>query len=84
MINCLAVLHQEIGYLNKIKQIVKVLGFVNSADGFVDQPYVMNGACELLVQVFGEKGRHGGSALSANELPFDTSVEIEMIVVLED
>jgi enamine deaminase RidA (YjgF/YER057c/UK114 family) len=83
MINCLAVLHQEIGDLNKVKQVVKVLGFVNSADGFVEQPYVMNGASELLVQVFGEKGRHARSALSSNELPFDTPVEIEMIVELE-
>nr|WP_309100012.1 RidA family protein [Fredinandcohnia onubensis] len=83
MINCLAVLHQEIGDLNRVKQVVKVLGFVNSADGFVEQPYVMNGASELLVQVFGEKGKHARSAFSANELPFDTPVEIEMIVELE-
>ncbi|WP_017186159.1 RidA family protein [Alkalibacillus haloalkaliphilus] len=84
MINCLAVLQQEIGDLNKVKQVVKVLGFVNSADGFVEQPYVMNGASELLFEVFGEKGRHARSALSANELPFDTPIEIEMIVELED
>lgn len=83
MINCLSALQQEVGDLNRIKQVVKVLGFVNSADGFVEQPYVMNGASELLVKVFGEKGRHARSALSANELPFDTPVEIEMIVELE-
>lgn len=83
MINCLAVLHGEIGDLNKIKQVVKVLGFVNSAVGFVEQPYVMNGASELLVEVLGEKGRHARSALSSNELPFDTPIEIELIVELE-
>lgn len=83
MINCLGVLHHEIGDLNKVKQVVKLLGFVNSADGFVEQPYVMNGASELLVEVFGEKGKHARSALSANELPFNTPVEIEMIVEIE-
>lgn len=84
MVNCLAVLHHEIEDLNRIKQVLKVLAFVNSADGFVEQPYVINGASELLVEVFGEKGRHARSALSANELPFNTPVEIEMIVELED
>jgi len=84
MINCLAVLQQEIGDLNKVKQIVKILGFVNSAEGFVEQPYVMNGASELLEEVFGERGKHARSAISANELPFNTPVEIEMIVEVED
>lgn len=83
MINCLSVLHEEIGDLNKIEQVVKILAFVNSAHGFVEQPYVINGASELLVEVFGERGKHARSALSANELPFDTPVEIEMIVELQ-
>lgn len=83
MINCLAVLQAEIGDLSKVKQVVKLLGFVNSAPGFVEQPYVMNGASELLEEVFGEKGKHARSALSANELPFNTPVEIEMIVEVE-
>ncbi|NEU29191.1 RidA family protein [bacterium LRH843] len=80
MINLLAVLKEHIGDLDRIKQVVKLLGFVNSAPGFVEQPYVMNGASELLEKVFGEKGKHARSALAANELPFDTPVEIEMIV----
>ncbi len=80
MINILAVLKEHLGDLDRIKQVVKVLGFVNSAPGFVEQPYVINGASELLEAVFGERGKHARSALSANELPFDTPVEIEMIV----
>lgn len=80
MINCLAALKKEIGDLNRVKQVVKLLGFVNSAPGFVEQPYVINGASELLVEIFGEKGRHARSAISSNELPFNTPVEIEMIV----
>ena len=80
MINCLASLKKEIGDLDRVKQVVKVLGFVNSAPGFVQQPYVINAASDLLEEVFGEKGRHARSAISSNELPFNTSVEIEMIV----
>lgn len=84
MINLLSVLKSQIGDLDRVKQVVKLLGFVNSADGFVEQPYVIDGASELLVQVFGEKGKHARSAISSNELPFDTPVEIEMIVEIEN
>ncbi|ONK23686.1 hypothetical protein BLX87_09245 [Bacillus sp. VT-16-64] len=84
MINTLAVIKSEISNLDNIKSFVKLLGFVNSADGFVEQPYVINGASELLEEVFGEKGKHARSALSANELPFNTPVEIETIVELEE
>lgn len=80
MINCLAALKKEIGDLDRVKQVVKLLGFVNSAPGFVEQPYVINGASELLEAVFGENGSHARSAISSNELPFNTPVEIEMIV----
>lgn len=83
-INCLAVLKARIGDLDKISKIVKVLSFVNSAPGFVEQPYVVNGASELLEEVFGEKGKHARSAISANELPFNTPVETEMIVEVKD
>ncbi|MDQ0338302.1 enamine deaminase RidA (YjgF/YER057c/UK114 family) [Caldalkalibacillus uzonensis] len=83
MINLLAVLKEHIGDLDRIKQVVKLLGFVNSAEGFVEQPYVINGASELLEEIFGERGKHARSAISANELPFDTPVEIEMIVEIE-
>ncbi|MCI8418204.1 MAG: RidA family protein [Lachnospiraceae bacterium] len=84
MINAMAVLKMHVGDLDRVKQIVKVLGFVNSADGFVHQPMVINGASELLVEVFGEKGRHSRSAISANELPFNTPVEIELIAEVEE
>lgn len=84
MINTLAVLKAEIENLDRVKQFVKLLGFVNSADGFIEQPYVINGASEFLEEVFGEKGKHARSALSASELPFNTPVEIETLVELEE
>ncbi|CDQ18151.1 Enamine deaminase RidA, house cleaning of reactive enamine intermediates, YjgF/YER057c/UK114 family [Halobacillus karajensis] len=83
MINCLAVLKAEIGNLSRIKQVIKLLAFVNSAPGFVEQPYVINGASELLEDILGDKGKHARSAIASNELPFNTPVEIEMIVEIE-
>lgn len=83
MINIISVLKEHLGDLDRIKQVVKMLAFVNSADGFVEQPFVINGASELLVQVFGEKGRHARAAISSNELPFNTPVEIELIVEID-
>ncbi len=80
IINSLGVLQEYLGDLEKVTKVVKLLGFVNSSSGFVEQPYVINGASELLEQVFGEKGKHARSAVAANELPFNTPVEIEMIV----
>ncbi len=79
-INCLSVIKAEIGSLEKINRIIKVTVFVNSAEGFTDQPKVANGASDLLVEVFGEKGKHVRSAVGVNELPIDASVEIEMVV----
>lgn len=79
-VNCLAVLKYHLGDLDRITKIVKVLSFVNSSDGFVEQPYVVNGASELLEKIFGEKGKHARSAISANELPFNTPIETELIV----
>ena len=83
-LNCLAVIKSEIKDLDGVRRIVKLLGWVNSAPSFTKQPYVMDGASQLLEKVFGEKGRHARSAVSAHELPFDTTVEIEMIVELAD
>lgn len=80
IINCLAILKGYLGDLDRIKQVVKLLGFVASAPGFDQQPYVMNGASEFLIELFGDKGRHARSAIGVNELPFGTPVEIEMIV----
>ncbi|MFV0396341.1 MAG: RidA family protein [Coprobacillaceae bacterium] len=84
MINVLAVLKKELGSLDKVKQVVKMLAFVNSTDTFNEQPYVINGASKVLVEVFGEKGKHARSAIGTNTLPFDTPVEIELIVEIED
>lgn len=83
MLNCLAALKYSIGDFDRVERIVKVLGFVASAPGFGGQPYVINGASELLIEVFGDKGRHARAALGINELPFGTPVEIEMIVELK-
>lgn len=80
VIRCLAVLKSAIDDLDDLVQVVNLRGFVNSAPGFVRQPMVINGASEFLVQLFGEKGKHSRCALSANELPFNTPVEIEMVV----
>lgn len=83
-INLLAILKSAIGELDKVKQIVNLHGYVNSAEGFIRQPFVINGASEFLLEVFGDKGKHSRCALSCNELPFNTPVEIEMIVEVED
>ena len=79
-LNCLSVIKKEIGDLEKIKRVVKVTVFVNSANAFTEQPKVANGASELLVNIFGEKGKHVRSAVGVNELPINAPVEIEMIV----
>lgn len=79
-LNCLSVIKAQIGNLDKIEQVVKVVGFVNSADGFNMQPKVINGASELLGTLFGEKGQHARSAVGVNELPLDAACEVEMIV----
>jgi enamine deaminase RidA (YjgF/YER057c/UK114 family) len=72
------------GDLTKIKRVVKVLGMVNSSPAFYDQPKVMNGFSDLMVEVFGDKGRHARSAVGVASLPSNISVEIEMIVELEN
>jgi len=79
-LNCLASLKQELGSLERVKKIVKVLGFVNSAPGFLEQPAVINGASDLLTALWGDIGKHARSAVGVAELPFGASVEIEMIV----
>lgn len=68
--------------LDGIARIVKVLGFVASAPGFTSQPVVINGASELLIEVFGESGRHARSAVGMAELPLNTPVEVELVAEL--
>jgi len=72
-----------IGDLDKVRRIVKVLGMVNGDPSFMEQPRVIDGASDLLVQVFGEQGKHARSAVGMNALPFNIAVEIEMIVEVE-
>lgn len=83
-INQLAVLKKELGDLNRVKRIVKVLGMVNSEPGFGDQPEVINGFSDLMVEVFGEKGKHARAAVGMASLPRNIAVEIEMIVEVDD
>ena len=83
-LNLLATVRATLGSLDKVKRIVKVLGMVNSAPGFTDQPKVINGFSDLMVEVFGEAiGKHARSAVGMAELPFNIPVEIEMIVEVE-
>jgi enamine deaminase RidA (YjgF/YER057c/UK114 family) len=79
----LSTLKAEVGDLNKVKRIVKVLGMVNCTENFTDQPKVMNGFSDLMVAVFGEKGKHARSAVGMYVLPSNIAVEIEMIVEVE-
>jgi len=78
-INALAVLRSAIGSLNSVKRCVKVTGFVASAQDFTDQPKVVNGASDLLFQVFGEAGLHARAAVGVHILPMNAPVEIEFI-----
>lgn len=81
----LAVLKAELGNLNKVKRIVKVLGMVNASPDFGDQPEVVNGFSDLMVEVFGDRGKHARAAVGMGSLPRGISVEVEMVVeVYED
>mgnify|MGYP000980429798 FL=1 len=79
-LNALAIVRSEVGSLDKVKRIVKMVGHIASAPGFTDQPQVLNGASDLLVQIFGETGKHARVAVGAAELPRQAPVEIELIV----
>ncbi len=80
MIVLLGVLRGEIGSLDRVRRIVKLVGFVNSAPGFTRQPWVVNGASDLLIEIFGEAGRHARSSIGVSELPLNIPVEIELTV----
>ena len=80
----LAVLKAEIGDLNKVVRIVKVLGMVNAEAGFTDQPEVINGFSDLMVEVFGPRGKHARAAVGMASLPRNIACEIEMIVEVRD
>ncbi len=82
-VNQLSVLKAELGNLNRVKRIVKVLGMVNAAPDFGDQPEVINGFSDLMVAVFGDRGKHARSAVGMGSLPRNIAVEIEVIVEVE-
>jgi len=83
-LNALAAVVSVAGRLSAVQRIVKLTGFVASAPGFTDQPQVVNGASELLLEVFGEAGRHARSAVGVAVLPKDSPVEIELIAEVRD
>ncbi|TEB05753.1 Endoribonuclease L-PSP [Pelotomaculum schinkii] len=82
-VNCLSAVREMTGSLDHVERIVKVTGFVNSAAGFVNQPKVINGASELLGEIFGEAGRHARSAVGVSELPLGAAVEVEIVVKIK-
>jgi enamine deaminase RidA (YjgF/YER057c/UK114 family) len=76
----LAVLHKHLGSLDAVKQIVSVNGYVNAVPGFADSPKAINGASDLLVEIFGEAGRHVRAAIGVSSLPRNALVELQMVV----
>lgn len=82
-LNALAAIKGVIGDLNRIKQVVRVVGYVASISTFTQQPAVLNGASELLLELFGEAGKHARSAVGMAVLPLNASVEIELTVEVE-
>ena len=83
-INIISRMKGELGDLDRVKRVVKLLGMVNSDPKFNQQPAVVNGCSDLLVEVFGDKGRHARSAVGMASLPNDIPVEIEVIIEIED
>jgi len=79
-LNCLAAVKAVVGSLDRVAEVVQVRGFVSSAPDFFDQPKVLNGASELLVRLFGDRGRHARAALGTSVLPGNIPVEMEMVV----
>ena len=80
LLNALATVRLAAGSLDRVKRIVKMTGYVASSDGFSEQPFVMNGASDLLIEIFGEAGQHARVAVGVSELPLGVPVELELIV----
>ena len=83
-VNQIAVLKAELGDLSKVKRIIKVNGMINTTPDFTDHSKVMNGFSDMMVAVFGEKGKHARSSVGMCSLPFNIAVEVEMIVEIEE
>jgi len=79
-LNCLAAAKSVLGTLDRVERVVKVNGYVNSAPGFTDQAKVMNGASDVLVNIFGEKGRHARTSVGVSDLPLNIAVEVEVVL----
>ncbi len=79
----LAVIKSEIGSLDKIKKIIALNGYVNAAEDFTQHPQVINGASELLLDIFGEKGKHSRTTVGVSSLPLGVSVELNLVVEIE-
>jgi enamine deaminase RidA (YjgF/YER057c/UK114 family) len=84
LLDILSIIKLDIGDLDKIKQIVSMRGFVNSAEDFIQQPQVIDGASELLIELFGEPERHARTATGAAQLPYGATVQLDLIVELFD
>lgn len=83
-LNMIAVMHEALGDLSRVKRVVKLLGMVNAMPDFADHPKIINGCSDLMVAVFGDKGIHARSAVGFSSLPFGITVEIEAIIAVED
>lgn len=82
-LNCLAQLQAALGSLDRIKRIVRVGGFVNCVDGFTQQAQVINGASDVIVEVFGDRGKHARAAVGTNALPRNVATEVELVAAVE-
>ncbi|MEK6526407.1 MAG: RidA family protein [Nitrospirota bacterium] len=80
LLNALAIVRSEIGTLDRVRKVVRLVGHVASAEGFVQQPAVVNGASDLLVRIFDDAGRHARVAIGAAELPLNSPIELELIL----
>jgi enamine deaminase RidA (YjgF/YER057c/UK114 family) len=84
MLNCLASVKRELGDLDRVKRVVKLLGMVNCTEDFTEHPTVINGGSDLLVALYGDQGRHARSAVGMQQLPMNIPVEIELIVEVQE
>lgn len=82
-LNALAQINAALGSLDKVRRVLSIRGFVNCTDEFTNQPEVINGASDLLVEIFGDKGRHARAAVGANSLPRGVTTEVEILVAVE-
>jgi len=84
MLSCLGTVQRSLGDLDRVERVVKLLGFINAPEGFTETPRVLNGASDLLIELYGENGRHARSAIGVAALPVNIPVEIEMIVQVKE